>query len=98
MATEKRLIDANALIKEMNAVDIHFWNDAEDGVEMCVNTVHNAPTVDAVEVVRCKKCKYWERLTDGNLCGACNGQRNGLTYEYTTEDDFCSYGERREGE
>ena len=53
---------------------------------------------DVVPVVRCKKCKFWERLTDGNLCGACNGQRNGLTYEYTTEDDFCSYGERREGE
>ena len=50
---------------------------------------------DAVHVVRCKDCEYWERLTKGNLCGDCNGRRNGLKEEYTTEDDFCSYGERR---
>ena len=45
-----RLIDANAAIKEMNEVDIHFWDDAEDGVEKCVNILHNAPTVDAIPV------------------------------------------------
>lgn len=45
---------------------------------------------DFVEVVRCKDCVFW----DGDR--RCNGRKNGLVMEYTDEDDFCSYGERRE--
>ena len=44
-----------------------------------------------VEVVRCKDCKHWSM-------GYCN---HFAYYGYepiTQEDDFCSYGERREGE
>ena len=44
-----------------------------------------------VEVVRCKDCKHW-------TMGYCN---HFAYYSYepiTSEDDFCSYGERREGE
>ena len=46
---------------------------------------------DVVEVVRCKDCKHW-------TMGYCN---RFAYYDYeplTSEDDFCSYGERREGE
>ena len=46
---------------------------------------------DAVHVVRCKDCKHW-------TMGYCN---NFAYYDYepvTNESDFCSYGERREGE
>ena len=46
---------------------------------------------NCVEVVRCKDCKHW-------TMGYCN---NFAYYDYepmTNEDDFCSYGERREGE
>lgn len=45
---------------------------------------------EAVEVVRCKDCVFW----DGDR--RCNGRKNGLVMEYTDEDDFCSYGERKE--
>ena len=72
MATEKRLIDANAAIKEMNAVDIHFWDDAEDGVEKCVNILHNAPTVDAVEVVHGR----WKYGTRSAVCSECGFERH----------------------
>lgn len=44
-----------------------------------------APAVDAVEVVRCKDCKY----RDGTP-----GQPNIQCYQMH-DDDFCSYGERR---
>ena len=46
---------------------------------------------DVVPVVRCKDCKHW-------TMGYCN---NFAYYDYepvTNESDFCSYGERREGE
>lgn len=97
----ERLISADALIA--SAKNFRFavreLENPFDAVrhqgKKFLEMVENAPTVDAVEVVRCKDCKYWERLTDGNLCGDCNGHRNGLQVEYTTEDDFCSYGEKR---
>ena len=41
------------------------------------------------KLVRCKDCRYWD---DDRRC---NGIKNGLVVEYTDEDDFCSYGERR---
>ena len=55
--------------------------------------IEDAPTVDAVEVVRCKDCKYRKRpLFAGNGIYCVENRRH---FEL---DDFCSYGERREGE
>lgn len=53
MANEKRLIDANALIKEACADGAYGYVDAFQ--------IANAPTVDAVEVVRCKDCVYYHK-------------------------------------
>ena len=63
-----------------------------------------APTVDAVEVVRCKDCKHSKlpavltqkygepgTLTCHNWHSPCN-KRN------INQDDFCSYGERKDGD
>ena len=69
--------------------------------------VTNAQTVDAVEVVRCRECKYWGdedgklQGSDGALFARCkvhnyliDGRHTGWCPE---ESDFCSYGERKEG-
>ena len=50
MANEKRLIDANALIKEANAEGAYDYVDAKQ--------IADASTIDAVSVVRCKDCIY----------------------------------------
>ena len=81
MATEKRLIDANALIDYFR----REHHESED-----IWAVENAPTVDAVEVVRCRDCLYWEEY-DGEMFCLCDA--NLMTD--TAADDFCSYGERR---
>jgi hypothetical protein len=47
----------------------------------------NIPAADVVEVVRCKNCKFYHK----NICPH-------WAYTETKPDDFCSYGERREGE
>lgn len=52
-----------------------------------IRLLNDMPTVDAVPVVRCKDCKY----RDGTP-----GQPNILCAQMH-EDDFCSYGECREG-
>ena len=46
------------------------------------------PTIDAVEVVRCRDCKHFvhENMLAEHCC---------LTGSMVCGDDFCSYGERR---
>ena len=80
-ANRKRLIDANALIKEANADGAYGYVDAKQ--------IADAPTVDAVEVVRCKDCRHMEKSQYGRYCqiwGMYNGHG---------DDGFCCYGERK---
>lgn len=51
-------------------------------------------TADVVEVVRCKDCKMFYKCIDGT-CLCCHS--SGLVGDIT-EDSFCSYGKRREGD
>ena len=48
----------------------------------------NFPTVDAVEVVRCRDCKHYNE-------GFCVGYH---AHHDVMPDDFCSYGERKNGD
>lgn len=50
--------------------------------------LEEAPTIDALEVVRCKDCKHF----DGSYPMCCR-------FEETFEpEDYCSFGEKREVE
>lgn len=90
MATEKRLIDANALEKALETVNIRI---APDKGKM-FNLIENAPTVDAVEVVRCKNCKRWNE--EIAFCDEhSHFFEQGMCWDMFNEDDFCSRGERK---
>lgn len=52
--------------------------------------IDEQPTVDAVEVVRCKDCKY------GDRAGMSFYVRCKFIHKAMNTTDFCSYGERRE--
>ena len=56
------------------------------------------PPVDAVAVVRCKDCKYVSHFTDGHMeCRLIANLRPvPCTYLTMKDEDFCSYGEKRE--
>lgn len=86
LSSEKRLIDANALIKEANEDGAYGYVDAFQ--------IANAPTVDAVEVVRCRECKFgsWDSETDDAM--VCVRTNDGF---WRSGNDFCSQGERKEG-
>ena len=57
--------------------------------------IDNAPTVDAVEVVRCKHCINWKKpWLEGQHLGRCMKGKTAMT----EPEDFCSYGERRTDE
>lgn len=87
---EKRLIDANALDTELETLMVRFAALGRKRVAEDYNFVRTvlatAITVDAVEVVRCGKCKSRPKGEYGMCHKLCR---------QTHEDDFCSYGERR---
>ena len=97
MANEKRLIDANAFeCVCVNGKSDDFCN----GVLYVLDMIDAQPTVEAVEVVRCKDCKYCEMCypekqldKEATQAWLCKKYKR-----WTKPDDFCSYGERREGE
>ena len=88
-----RLIDADDLTMQMIAnFQQAMWGGADsDECQLALDTIGEAPIVDAVEVVRCKDCKYWEKGKDYEPY--CNNWANMMTD--TQAEDFCSYGERR---
>ena len=86
MATEKRLIDADALLDRFSELASRYKPEGDlFFLDAIADEIMDAPTVDAVEVVRCKDCKFYQ--TDH----WCTRVALGIMYE----NDFCSYGERR---
>ena len=58
-----------------------------------LQSISDVPAADVAEVVRCRDCKHKVR-TDANGIVICS-EEHGMYCP--TENDFCSYGERREG-
>ena len=78
-----RLIDGDALIDEANSDGAYGYVDAKQ--------ISEAPTIDAVPVVRC-----WD-------CNHCDPENHHCDHPMSTAaplsrkpDDFCSYGERKD--
>ena len=68
-----------------------------DIINHFLNVVDSQLTADVVEVVRCKDCMWWYPREYGSVIGRCENPYNGLATEYIEEDEFCSYGKRKEG-
>lgn len=81
---EHRMIDVEDL---KDAIEYDFEDDVCCTKELfrCIDC---QPTVDAVEVVRCKDCIHWDD-------GSCPMGEN-YPWCDTKSDDFCSYGEKEE--
>ena len=97
MANKQRLIDANALKSEFEWLKSVVNESSKDEVMDVMQRIDNAPTVDAVEVVRCKDCMYYDAKR--HRCDHPNLNYDVECYDQwidTEPDDFCSYGERRE--
>ena len=82
-----RLIDVDALIAEYDRVHIGEPGKARKLME-------DAPTIDAVPVVRCKDCIHRHYVDMGDDIGTIGGCGLFGTAMMTC-NDFCSYGERR---
>lgn len=102
-SNEKRLIDANKVVKNIVAErdkipyelisekPFKHGNSMRGGIRKALRCIEQAPTVDAVPVVRCRECIH--RTENGN----CGHPRHEDTLPTAYPNDFCSYGERKEG-
>lgn len=92
-----RYIDADAVYKILESCEIRkatIGNPLTDweygytcGIERGESEIECAPTVDAVPVIRCKDCKWYE-LDRKMHCGLPHGIRS--------RNDYCSDAERKE--
>ena len=98
-----RLIDADRLNKPIYAEEDNITGSGmsydeicgyNDGIDIAWNKIDQAPTIDAVPVVRCNDCI---RRYDTDECPMCF-LIEGKYYEYTNENGFCDRGERKEGD
>ena len=97
-----RLIDANevvkAILEERDKIPYELvsekpfkhGNSMRGGIRKALRCIEQAPTVDAVLVVRCRECKHHHDC-DTHFCDA-------LGMDCPDDSEFfCSYGERKEG-
>ena len=85
-----RLIDADRALEIVRDQGIAHPN-AYHLTNYAMLILREAPTVDAVEVVRCWECKYHEDTSVTEFEHCC---LIGKTVRY---NDFCSYGKRKGG-
>lgn len=89
LSSEKRLIDVDEAI-----INFGFeWDDIPPTREETVRFLKKQPIIDAVPVVRCRECKHCD--PENYHCDHPMGTAAPLRRK---PDDFCSYGERKEGD
>lgn len=103
-----RLIDADALRADYGMAE--DCKNCKTGYRSCeydriyskmdfCGWLDDAPTVDAVPVVRCKDCKHWKTAEGVNLSKRVRLCTYHIWHQYARHDeDFCSRGERKDGE
>lgn len=68
-----------------------------DAWDEIIDAMDSIPAVDTVVVTRCKDCVHWD--DDPDTYGADDGPKGKCmkSFETMCADDFCSYGERKDG-
>lgn len=79
-----RLIDADALVKALNESGVPYRADVQEVLDA-------QPTIDAVPVVRCKDCIYYQDNNGGYPNADCKWCKD----ETLDANDYCSCGERK---
>ena len=91
-----RLIDADELEHMLRT-------DFDTLYETIFDTIQRVPTADAVPVVRCRDCKWWDKK-DESPYGYCHACKHGhwsehweiSIYRTYKGDWYCADGERKE--
>ena len=87
-----RLIDAEHLKKRATDWEGDCWDNYAQSTEDFLEYIDNEPTVDAVEIVRCKDCRWCH-------AGYCEMADDLIPWgfdHYEWENFYCAWAERRE--
>lgn len=87
----KRRILSYGTVHEGDRIPIPFYKHyfAEAYVAMLrwvCEEVDDTPAADVVKVVRCKDCKWFDACVNGNV------------FKILDVEDYCSYGEKKDGQ
>lgn len=99
-----RLIDADKL--KQNVLD---WEDCYNGFSdtydkaRIIDEIEEQPTIDAVEVVRCKDCRWFDKTEDSSY-GYCHAMKHAYLsknweisiYRTYKADFYCADGEKND--
>lgn len=97
-----RLIDADALMRKAQRVAVEAWKmkmtaSIETTLNQFIDWIKSSPTIDVVEVVRCKECKHWQKdIDESGIIERINFSKCIKGHYGDGMDFFCSHGERRE--
>lgn len=103
-----RIIDAekyrDVLFRCINSPHVnmkHYYSEGlRDAFKSCIELLEDAPTIDAVPVLRCKDCKYYRNHPNGLCYAWTEPKANAKGYDgdahCVDQDDFCSCGERKD--
>lgn len=93
---DKTIEKLDCLLKETNVKCLDFMIiEYNHAVADSIAVVKGQPTIDAVEVIRCQDCIWWDtKHPYGTLVpNAYHCKANDRFY---SAEHFCAYGERRE--
>ena len=91
-----RLVDAKMYCTELYN-EMNYPGRSEEfmtAIDVAIADLADAPTVDAVEVVRCRDCKFGDWDSEPHDAMVCMRTKDGF---WRSGNDFCSYGERKDG-
>lgn len=73
-------------------------SDYADGICAAINALDEVPAVDAVEVVRCKDCRWWDKFPSSTMLPQFHECHGRITKISTQEKEYCALGVRKEDE
>ena len=104
---EKEYIERNTAIEALTTDFWEHYSDCHSSSDVSVfeamrDSISEIPAADVVEVVRCKDCghAYINSFSAQSGIAVCRflANRSNGELAIVQQDDFCSYGERKEQE
>lgn len=80
-----RLVDADELLLN----NTWLWYDENGNHTIAGEAIENAPTVDAVEVIRCENCRWFGEEDEDGKCWCFFNDVSTLRH------GFCNFGEEK---
>lgn len=97
-ATIKAIVDSRNRYYNSASNQYLVWRC--EGLDIAAGLLRVAPAADVAPVVRCRECKNWLPGGYKSIADPQNPQFGGRCWYSNVarfENDFCSYGERKDG-